>query len=454
MFYSPHPVQAKAHKAFLVDGYDRGVLFWGRQVGKSLWSVKHLEMAACYKQGQYFIVFNTHKHAADVMWEQYLHTIPKELIYDTNKSELKIYFNYMKTAMEFPGIGWKAVKHDDTIPRSSIQLLGSDYAQDHTGRKAHGMIFDEYQDQDPTNWDTTYKPFFTTTKGWACFMGTPRGYNHWYDTIQDAKREDNKRWYYQEATWRDNPAIDPEWIKAEREEAERLGTLDSFLQEYELQFRTTQGSVYGSFDRKIHVITPSDKRLPLEPTIYGVWDFGYAEGHPMAFNFVEIDGQGTWFVTDEIHGTGIDMETMIEQIRVKQAGRKLSGIIADSARPDLIELARSKGLNVIPSPKRQGSVQSGITLLSHRIQPKIQLTGMPEPAIYFTENCKKTIYQMENYKWKEPKENRPTSDVPVKKDDDHPDALRYLALYLKYGLVEKRQPIKISLPMNRYGLPK
>ena len=43
--YKPHKKQQMAHKALLVDGYDRATLFWGRQVGKSLWSVKHLEMA-------------------------------------------------------------------------------------------------------------------------------------------------------------------------------------------------------------------------------------------------------------------------------------------------------------------------------------------------------------------------------------------------------------------------
>lgn len=50
--YSPHAKQAEAHKAFLTDGYDRGTLFWGRQVGKSLWSVMHLVIAATYKKGR------------------------------------------------------------------------------------------------------------------------------------------------------------------------------------------------------------------------------------------------------------------------------------------------------------------------------------------------------------------------------------------------------------------
>ena len=143
--YTPHDKQIQAHKALLVDGYDRAVLFWGRQVGKSLWSVKHLEMAGTYKQGPYHIVFNTHKHAKDVMWRQYKNTIPKEIIYDTNNTDLVITFNYLKAPMFLPGIGWIAVKHNTEMLRTTIQLLGSDYADDHRGLKSNGMIFDEYQ---------------------------------------------------------------------------------------------------------------------------------------------------------------------------------------------------------------------------------------------------------------------------------------------------------------------
>ena len=63
---------------------------------------------------------------------------------------------------------------------------------------------------------------------------------------------------------------------------------------------------------------------------------------------------------------------------------------------------------------------SGIVLLSQKLLPKIKLVGLPEPDIYFTDNCPHTIYQMENYKYKESVADRPTSELPIKKDDDHP----------------------------------
>lgn len=465
--YKPHLKQAEAHKAFLIDGFKRGTLFWGRQVGKSLWSVKHLEMAACIKQGQYFIVFRTHKHAKDVMWRQYLHAIPKDLIESTNSTDLIITFKHIKGAFFFPGLGWQAIKHDINEPPSTIQLLGSDYALDHTGRKADGMIFDEYQDQDPQNWETVYKHYFTTTSGWACFMGTARGFNHWYDRLEFAKERFRKyveekakaTWFYLEATWRDNPATSKEWYDTERAEAEETGQLDTFLQEVELQFRTAAGSVYPMFDRKTHVLSPNDKRIPYEDgTLYITWDFGWVEGHPTAINFVLIDGHGRWFVIDEIHGFRLPIEDLVDMIAVKAGDKRIAGIIADSARPDLIEMAKKvagdKQMNmpIIPAHKPQGSVASGITLLGTKLMPKIQLLGLPEPDVYVTTNNPKTIFQLENYRYREVKKDRPASDAPIKMHDDHPDGLRYLALYLKYGLIKQVGTMPPKPKFNQFGL--
>jgi hypothetical protein len=460
--YEPHEKQKAAHRAFLVDGYDRGTLFWGRQVGKSLWSVEHLKMASAYKQGPYHIVFNTHKHAKKVMWRQYLQMIPEEMIYDKNETDLLVTLNYMKGAFNLPGLGWQAIKHNTEALRSTIQLLGSDYADDDRGLKSNGIIFDEYQDQDPNNFAEVYKYFFTTTQGWACFMGTAKGYNHWWELLEYAKQAKNKRYFYLEATYKDNPAIMPSpeaWYKRERQEAIDRGELDTFEREVELKFTSTAGMVYKWFKRKTHVISQSDGRIPENPTIYVTWDFGWSEGHPTAVNIVEIDNGGKWFVTDEIHEFYKDIDEILPIIKLKLGERRPTGIVCDSARPDLIDRVMKQlpthfnyPVSVIPAPKRQNSIPDGIQLFGAMIKPKIQLTGEPEPDVYFTDNNKMTIYQMENYKYPEKKEDRNPTDLPVKKDDDHPDGLRYLRLYLKYGLPDKKKSNYKKPTFNSYGM--
>src|SRR5665213_1291715 len=108
VIYKPHPAQVAAHRAFLVDGYKRGTLFWGRQVGKTMWSVYHAWISAVMQQGQYFIVFKTYSQAAQVVWKQYLHTIPKELIngkQGINNDDLRVTFHHLAGDMYLPGLG-------------------------------------------------------------------------------------------------------------------------------------------------------------------------------------------------------------------------------------------------------------------------------------------------------------------------------------------------------------
>lgn len=451
VIYQPHQKQIEAHRAFLVDGYKRGTLFWGRQVGKTMWSVYHAWISAVMQQGQYFIVFKTYSQAAQVVWKQYLHTIPKELIAGKtgiNNDDLRVTFSHLEGPMKLPGIGWVKIKHNPDLPPSSIRLLGSDQADTHRGNKAHGMIFDEYADQSPENWEEVYKYFFTTTKGWAAFMGTPKGYNHWYDMLEYANVKANG-WYFSRATWRDNPSIDPKWVAAEREEAEKKGQLNAFLQEMELEFRAVQGSVYPVFKRSTHTCRPD--QIPTEGTDYVTIDFGYAEDHPLAVNFIRVDIEDRWWVYDEIHVTKTELDVVIEDIKRKMADRRITAIIGDGARPDLIAYMQSKGLPVVAAPKGTGSILGGIDLLRIRMKPRIMLIGDPKPQIVISTICKYTILDFEQYKYAEAKKERPSSELPIKKNDDHPDGLRYLALYLKTMAPKNDKPAP-ALNFGEYGV--
>lgn len=454
--YQPFPAQVAAHRAFLIDQYKRGVLYWSRRTGKTLWSVQQLMYSCILNQGQHHIVFKEYQQAETVAWNQYLHTIPPGLIAKLDKSTLTITFNHIGTDengneawVRFPApIGLIKIEQDTTQPPSSIRLLGSDKADSHRGGESNGMIFDEYQDQDPGNWEAVYKFFLATTGGWAAFMGTAKDIDHWNETLDHAQHSDD--WYYSKATWRENPLIKPEWIAQERKEAEEKGTLGIFLQETELIPFNIQGVVYPMMNKEIHQVKPED--VPEKGTDYIALDFGFAEGHPVAACFIRITHDDIWYVYDEIHETGLQIDDLIAQIRLKMGDHRLTAIIADSARPDLIDYMQSKGLPVIPSPKKEQSIVSGITLLAKRLRPKIQVIGDPKPNILFSTNCPRTWYDFTHYKYKEIKQNRPASELPEKKNDDACDAIRYLELFFKFGIVNKTTSINAKPSFNEYGL--
>lgn len=469
MGYQPFDIQRAAHKAFLIDNYRRGLLYWSRRTGKTLWSVQQLMWSCMLNQGPHHIVFKEYQQAETVAWNQYLHLIPEQIIKDKNKSTLTVTFQHFSGRVKFP---WGEVElvPDLTKPPSSLRLLGSDKADSHRGGESMGMIFDEYQDQDTYGWDYVYKYFLATTNGWACFMGTAKERDEWNEMLDRAQRyyQDypkgymplsndendpvNKRWFFSRATWRNNPGISPAWIAAERQQAEDEGRLGPFLQETELIPFTQQGAVYPMFTKAIHVIKPEE--VPAEGTDYVALDFGFAEGHPMAACFVRITRDDVWYQWDEIHGTGIQLDDLMAEIKIKQGDRAIAGIVADSARPDLIDLMASKGFPMIPSPKKQNSIISGIELLRKRLKPKIQIIGNPKPNYYITNNCKKTIYDWTHYRYREVKENRHPSETPEKKFDDSLDALRYLELFFKFGHPKDEKIPQSSMlkEVNSYGL--
>lgn len=460
--YQPFPTQAAAHRAFLMDGFKRGVLFWSRRTGKTQWSIQHLWWSCMLNQGPHHIVFKEYQQAETVAWNQYLHTIPPGVIAHLDKSTLTITFNHIGTDangneawINFPEpIGRVKIEHDTSKPPSSIRLLGSDKADAHRGGESMGMIFDEYQDQDPAAWEAVYSKFFATTNGWAAFMGTAKDIDHWNELLDYAEHQ--KDWYYSKATWRANPLITPEWVMQDRREAEARGALGIWLQEMELIPFNIQGVVYPMMNKSVHVVQPEE--VPEQGTDYIALDHGYAEGHPVAACFIRITHDDIWYCYDEIHGTGIQIDELISTIRMKMGDRRITAIIADSSRPDLNEYMQNKGLPVIPAPKNPGGggevsrIISGIQLLSKRLRPKIQVIGDPKPNLLFTTACPRSIYDFTHYKYKEIKRDRPASELPEKKNDDACDAIRYLELFFKFGQPQEKAPIKPTVKFNEYGL--
>ena len=404
-------------------------------------------LAALLNQGRYFGIYKTYKQAHEVVWRQYLPLIPKELIYRTNEQDLLIELHYAEGAkFILPGGEIVELNHDQSKPRSSIQLLGSDQADSHRGFKADGMIFDEYADQNPDNWKSVYAPMFTTTNGWAVFMGTPRGYNHFYDL--NIKAQDRDNWFYQTATWRDSPYVSREHVDREREDAEKDGTLSTFLQEYELEFRSVQGAVYPTFNRDLHIIKPAD--VPEDLSYYGAIDFGW---HTTAFLLVGIDKDQNWYVVDEVYGKERTLNDLIPEIKNKIGENRVVLIAADPANRDAIEVLIKEGLPVYGVKKNNQSISTGISLINNLLKPRLQLIGKPKPSIYFSKVCKNLTYEMEVYKYPEEKVDRNPSDIPMKENDHGPDALRYLVLHLKFGLVEDLPTPESDIKFNEFGLP-
>lgn len=77
---------------------------------------------------------------------------------------------------------------------ASLQLYGADNADAMRGLYFDGIICDEYGDWRPSIWGEIILPCLMDRDGWAVFIGTMKGKNHFYRLLKKAETDPN--WYH------------------------------------------------------------------------------------------------------------------------------------------------------------------------------------------------------------------------------------------------------------------
>lgn len=171
--FSPRPYQDRAMN-FFDDGGRRGVYVWSRRSGKDVTFGHQACKAAHERRGTYFHMLPTFTQAKRNFWDAIDdrerrildQCFPKALRTKTNESEMKIELRC--------GSVW--------------QLIGADSFDSVVGSNPVGIVLSEYALIDPRAWQF-FRPILAQNNGWAAFIGTPRGYNHFHDQLEIAKRE-------------------------------------------------------------------------------------------------------------------------------------------------------------------------------------------------------------------------------------------------------------------------
>ena len=399
--YTPHEKQLQVHS----DNHRFKVLNWGRRTGKSTLAANYVLLAATQVVGRYWIVAPTYKQAKNIYWMDIVtNQIPKELIKKKNEQELII----------------------TLINGSIIELKGADNEDSLRGAGIKGLVLDEYAFMKPNVWELILRPMLADSMGWAIFISTPNGFNHFYDISAMAQESDKKDWWYSHATTYDNPHVQD----SEIDEIKADTTEDQFSQEYMAEFRKMAGLVYKDFDRKIHVVD-GDKLPDLDTAthILGI-DFGFT--NPTAAVFIAIDYDQNWWIYDEVYKSGMTTEQTHKVLTNKMGKRFFTSKIGDSAAvqeiANLNTLPYSMGIESVK--KTKDSISAGIRLINEAL--KVQ-EGTGKPKMFIAEHCKNLIYEFETYHYPDQKINRNAPEDPVKENDHALDALRYAKLKMYYG---------------------
>lgn len=222
-----------------------------RRAGKTVACINDLIDAAirCQRPRPHFAyVAPLYSQAKDVAWnylKQYTAPIPGMV---PNEAELRV---------DLPG-------------DRRIRLYGADNYERLRGLYFDGIILDEFGDMDPQAWSQVIRPALADREGWAVFIGTPNGQNHFAEM------------------W-DKAVADPAWFtlmlkasetgllpKEELRDARNQMSEEAYAAEFECSFAA---SVVGSFWGRAMQQAEQDGRIggvPYQPEV-GVetwWDLG------------------------------------------------------------------------------------------------------------------------------------------------------------------------------------
>lgn len=160
-----------------------------------------------------------------------------------------------------------------------IQIFGADNPDALRGLYLDGVVFDEYGQMRPRVWSEVVRPALADREGWATFIGTPMGKNHFYDLYQQAQGD---------ATW--HTAIyraSDTGVLEEAELASARATMapEQYAQEFEVSWESALvGSYYGSY---LETAQAEDRvtRVPWEPSVpvQTSWDLGVSDATAIWF---------------------------------------------------------------------------------------------------------------------------------------------------------------------------
>ena len=410
--YTPRPFQQVLHsklKRF-------NVLSCHRRFGKTVFSVNELldkALRNTWKMPVYAYISPTYGQSERIAW-QMLKQHTKDL----------------------PGVTFNEAKLRCIIERPHLRdhitifLLGAENPDSLRGIYLDGVILDEFAQFDPTVWGLVVRPTLADRRGWAIFISTVKGMNHFYDIYQTAVKNQDKDWFFATYKASQTGVLPQEELDALRAEM----TEEQYNQEMECDWGA---ALTGAYFGKEMAKAEADGRVgkvPHDPALLvdTAWDLGIS------------DSTAIWFtqqyrqeirVIDYIEVSGIGLPQIAKKL--KEEHRK------DYSYRDFHWPHDGKARDLSTGKSREETMRElGVRV---RIAPKhdvadgINAARLLISKCYFdAEKCDRGLSALKNYERKFDEKLKIYQDKPLHNWASHgADAFRLLALAMKPG--EDRQ---------------
>lgn len=388
-----------------------------RRAGKTVACINEAltrALATKKKAARYAYIAPYYKQAKTIAWD-YLKQYSREIAIKVNESELWV----------------------ELFNGSRIYLFGADNPDALRGMYLDGVILDEFADMKPSIWGAVIRPLLTDRKGWAIFIGTPKGHNAFYDIYRESESSDE--WFSMMLRASSSGLLDTK----ELDDARKTMSDDQYEQEFECSFTA---AIVGSYYGKLINQAEKDGRITTVPYQPGVevttiWDLG---GDGMPVWFFQMVGREPRLIDyyEEVGGT---LEHAVREVKTKPY---------------------NYGTHVFPHDGNHGSIRTGvtmkeqaqalglrniITLPNEGVDDGIELVKQLIPRLWIDKvKCYSGIEALKNYQRRWNEERKVYSATPLHNWASHAaDALRYLAMWLK--MEEGKKVETLQFPVGHFA---
>lgn len=326
-----------------------------------------------------------------------------------------------------------------------IWIKSADNPESLRGGGLRGVVLDEVSQIAEETWTQVLRPALMDHRGWALFIGTPKGKNWVYNLFQ--KAQVMKGWAaWRKPTW-ENPYISREEIEDMRNEMSEA----EFKQEVEADFGVSQHLVFPDFNRDIH---QWKWPIPEFQMYFGGLDFGGdSEGNHKSAGavagltnddelvLIKVFEQGGPMIGERQMNWIMEMESRVRRLPHRWGYKPRIVWCADKTQMWGISLAKAHyGLHIFQSKGGKDSIIEGNNLIHRRLKLNYK-TG--RARLFYLPELHQVPDAFERYHNHEWSPDRPTNPNPIAVNDDLNDAIRYL--------VEKKDRMKAGDPQEMYA---
>lgn len=332
-------------------------------------------------------------------------------------------WDYLRAAMSSARVAG-ATAHESELRvdypgGAQVRLYGADNPDAMRGVYFDGIVLDEYADMDPRVWSEIIRPALADRRGWAVFIGTPRGRNAFFELWRRSQTEEG--WFSMMLKASQSGLIPDSELQLARRDL----TEEQYAQEFECSF---DAAVVGAYYGKLMARAEADRRVagvPYDPAapVWTAWDLGIRDA--TAIWFAQVIGREIRII-DYYEASGVDLGHYVREINARPYAYAGHIVPHDAQAKELgtgksrLEVMESLGLRPIALAPL------------HRVEDGINAVRMFLPKCWFdARKCARGIDALKLYRAEYDDKLQALRPHPVHDWTSHAaDSFRYLALTL------------------------